>query len=450
VHTYEVIDGGQSVPHPVSTSSASTDPPHRESPATFRQVFESHEYRAVFSATVLSWAGDFLAKAAVTALVFRQTGSALLAGATFAISFAPWFLIGPVLTAYAERLPRRTVMIVSDIVRMVCIALVALPGLPVPAMIGLLFITALGNPPYDASRSALVATLLTGDRLVVGTSLQLTAGQAAQITGYLAGGLIAAVNPRLALLLDAVTFAVSALLLTLFVKHRPAVTTGERRHIIKETANGFRVVFGTPALRAITFVIFAAMLFAALPEGLGVVWAGALTSDVQARGLYQGLIMLAPAVGFIVGGLIVGRFVPPDSRRRMIRPLAVLAPLTLVPAIFNPPLAVVCAMSFALGFCISGILPAANGLFVQALPNAYRTRAFGVMQSGMQLLQGGSVVAAGYLAQPASKLPSVVGWWSFAGVGLMVVAAMVLWPTQDRFSAAIERAQRLNEATAAG
>lgn len=426
-------------------------PPSREAPATYRQVFESREYRAIFTATVLSWAGDFLAKAAVTALVFRQTGSAVLAGATFAISFAPWFLIGPVLTAFAERLPRRTVMIVSDVVRMVCIALVALPGLPVPVMIGLLFITALGNPPYDASRSALVATLLTGDRLVVGTSLQLTAGQAAQITGYLAGGLLAAVSPQVALLLDAATFAVSALLLTFFVQHRPAATMGERRHIIKETIDGFGVVFGTPALRAITLVVFSAMLFAALPEGLGVVWASALhaTNDAQ-RGLYQGLIMLAPAVGFIVGGLIVGRLVPPQMRRKLIRPLAILAPLTLVPALLNPPLPVVCGMALMLGFCISGILPAANGLFVQALPNAYRTRAFGVMQSGMQLLQGGSVIGAGYLARPASMLPVVVGWWSLAGVALMIIATLVFWPTKDRFVAAIERAQRLNEATAPG
>lgn len=426
-------------------------PRPREAPATYRQVFESREYRAVFTATVLSWAGDFLAKAAVTALVFRETGSAVLAAATFAISFAPWFLIGPVLTAFAERLPRRTVMITSDLIRMVSIALVALPHLPVPMMILLLFITALGNPPYDASRSALVATLLTGDRLVVGTSLQLTAGQAAQITGYLAGGLLAAVNPRVALLLDAGTFAVSALLLTLFVQPRPAATTGERRHIVRETADGFAVVFGTPALRAITMVVFTAMLFAALPEGLGVVWASALHSanDAQ-RGLYQGLIMLAPAVGFIFGGLIVGRLVPPDTRRRMIQPLAIFAPMTLVPALLNPPLPVVCGMAFALGFCISGILPAANGLFVQALPNAYRTRAFGVMQSGMQLLQGGSVVAAGYLANPPAKLPYVIGWWSLVGVALMIVAAMVFWPTKDGFVAAIERARRLNEATAPG
>src|SRR5688500_4318162 len=175
-----------SVPHPVRTStSASSDPPERT--ATFREVFAVGEFRAVFGATALSWLGDYLAKIAVTVLVFQQTGSAGAAAAAFAISYAPWLLIGPVLTALAERLPRRRVMITSDLIRMVTIGLVAVFPMPVPLMIVLLFLTALGNPPYDAARSALTPTILPGDKLVVGVASIQSAGQAAQIFGYLLG-----------------------------------------------------------------------------------------------------------------------------------------------------------------------------------------------------------------------------------------------------------------------
>ncbi len=438
------------MPHPVSTSPTPPDPQSEERTATYGEVFASKEYRAVFAATVLSWVGDYLAKIAVTSLVFDQTGSAAAAAATFAISFAPWLLIGPVLAAVADRMSKRTVMIVSHLARMICIALVAVPGLPIPIVIGLLFLTALGNPPYDASRSALVAQLLPGDKLVVAISLQISVGQAAQLAGYLAGGVLVAINPRAALLIDAVTFGISALLLALFVRHRPADTTGERRNILRETVEGFTMVFGTPALRAITLLIFSAMLFAALPEGLGVVWAHELNpvSDTQ-RGLYQGLIMLAPAIGFILGGLVVGRMIRPARRRSLIRPLALLAPAALVPAIVDPPIAVVCAMGAALGFCVAGVLPAANGLFVLALPNTHRARAFGVVQSGMQLIQGSSILVAGWLANPPSRLPTVIGWWSVIGLIVMVMTSVLLWPHKDRFTAAIERARRINEAPAA-
>lgn len=59
-------------------------------PATFGEVFASREYRYLFSATLLSWFGDYLAKAAVTALIFAQTRSVALSAAAFALSYLPW------------------------------------------------------------------------------------------------------------------------------------------------------------------------------------------------------------------------------------------------------------------------------------------------------------------------------------------------------------------------
>lgn len=445
------------VHHPARTNT----PPPNEPPAqaasqperraTFGEVLAIREYRGLFGASVLSWIGDYLAKAAVTALVFNQTQSAGAAAATFAISFAPWVLLGPLLAAVAERYPYRTVMIISDLARMVLIALVALPGLPVPVMIGLLFLTALGNPPYDAARSALYPYLLSGDKLVVGLSLNLSAGQAAQIGGYLAGGVLAAMNPRFSLLLDAATFAASALLITLFVKRRPAANTQTtRRNLVQETADGFRVVFGIPALRGIAVLVFSIMLFAIIPEGLAAVWAHQLDPGAAPteRGFAQGMIMLANPAGFVLGGIVVGRFVSPQTRRALIRPLAVLTPLVLIPAVLNPSLTAVCLMAAACGFCVAGMMPTANALFVQALPNMYRARAFGVMQSGVQIMQGGAVLATGLMANHW-PLHQVVGLWSVAGV-VLVLVALSAWPPQERFTAAIERARRLNDAPVAG
>ncbi|MEV4411940.1 MFS transporter [Catellatospora sp. NPDC049609] len=442
------------VHHPTRTENPPPNEPSASQPeqrATFGEVLANREYRGVFGASVLSWVGDYLAKAAVTALVYQQTQSAGAAAATFAISFAPWVLLGPLLAAVAERYPYRTVMIVSDLARMVLIALVAVPDLPVPVLIGLLFLTALGNPPYDAARSALLPSILTGDRLVVGLSLNLSAGQAAQIAGYLAGGFLAALNPRASLLLDAATFGLSALLLATFVTRRPAANArAARRNLLRETADGFRVVFGIPALRGIAILVFSVTLFAIVPEGLAAVWAHHLepgASDAE-RGFAQGLIMLANPAGFVLGGIVVGRILAPDTKRMLIRPLALLCPLVLVPALLNPSLTMVCLMAAACGFCVAGMMPTANGLFVQALPNVYRARAFGVMQSGVQVMQGSAVLITGLLANRWA-LHEVVGLWSVAGVVLVLVALSV-WPPQDRFAAAIERARRLNEAPAAG
>src|SRR4051812_40207435 len=111
-------------------------------PATFREVLANGEFRTLFSAAALSWFGDYVAKAAVTALVFYKTGSVAESAATFAISYLPWLGLGPFLSALAERLPYRRTMVVTDLLRMVLIALVVVPNMPIWGMIALLFAAA--------------------------------------------------------------------------------------------------------------------------------------------------------------------------------------------------------------------------------------------------------------------------------------------------------------------
>ncbi|HYN96398.1 MAG TPA: MFS transporter [Pilimelia sp.] len=406
-----------------------------ERPATFHEVFGNREFRAVFLAFGLSWFGDYLAKAAVTALVYQRTESVALSAATFALSYLPWVVGGPVLSALADRYPYRTVMIVCDVVRMALMALVALPAMPVEGMLVLLFLTSLAAPPSQAAKAAVLPLMLTGDRLVVALAVSSSSGQAMQIGGYLAGAGLAPFFPRLALLINAATFGISALLIRWGVRHRPAPVTNAGRHLVRETAEGFRLVFGTPVLRAIAVMVFGLMLFAVAPEGLAAAWAADLTSDPAKRGISQGIIMAATPVGFILGGLVIGRLVGPTRRQRLVRPFAVLAPLSLAPALLEPPLIGVALMSAVCGFAVAGLMPTANGLFVQALPPGYRARAYGVMQSGVQVLQGVAVLSTGLLAD-VFTVPSVVGTWSLVGAVAMIVLT-IWWPSPQRFAAAI-------------
>jgi MFS family permease len=261
----------------------------------------------------------------------------------------------------------------------------------------------------------------------------------------MAGAVIAAYNARLALLINAATFLTSAIILRYGIRDRPpAMRTEYRSRLLREAGDGFRIVFGTPALRAIAVLVFASMLFSIVPEGLAIGWASQLVDEERQRGLYQGLIMVANPVGYLLGGLLTARLVPPAQRRRLIRVFAVIAPLALVPAVTNPAVGGVIAMTVICGFAVAGMMPATNALFVQALPNGFRARAFGVMQSGVQVTQGIAVLATGLLAG-AFPLPVVVGLWSLAGVGLMLVVAS-RWPRQEVFTAAIENAEQANAA----
>jgi MFS family permease len=418
----------------------------RDRPATFRDIFSVGEYRAVYLSLLVNWVGDYLARAAITVLVYQQSKSVLLSAAAFAVSFLPWIIGGTLLSALAERYPYRRVLITADLFRMVLIALLLIPHLPVAALLGLLFLASLGTPPTQATRSALLPLLVGRDRLPIAIATNATTGQAAQVVGYLAGAALAtAVNPQVALAVDVVTFAVSAALVWLGVKPRPAARARtERSHLLRESGEGFRVVFGQETLRAIAVLVFVLTMFAVVPEGLAAAWAAQGDPDAATRGLDQGMIMAAGPIGFVAGGLLTGRVLSPVRRDRLVRPLAVLSALVLVPAIAAPPPPVVAVLVAFSGVAQGVVSPTLNSRFVLILPHGYRARAYGVVQTGMQLSQFSAVMVTGLLADHF-WLPLVVGLWSIGGtVALLALGAR--WPSQTTFAAATEEAEESNAA----
>jgi hypothetical protein len=417
---------------------------------SFRDVFGSGEFRALYAASVLSWLGDYIARAAVTAMVFDQTRSAAASAAAFAISFAPWLLGGSLLVAVAERHSYRRVMVSADAARMVLMGALAVlgPDTPLALLLALLLCCALFTPPFEAARSATLPAVLGPERYVTGVAIHTATAAPIQVAGYLVGASVAVFDPQLALALNAASFGASALLVRFGVRLRAAALRPERRtSLLRETGDGFRIVFTNPALRALVLLVFCGSLFAIVPEGLGAAWA-ARGDTTLGRGAAQGLLMGAVPTGMVLGSLAVARLVRPSWRPMILRPLAVATPLALVPAVLDPPVPVAAALALVAGLAIGALVPVANGEFVRALPSAFRARAFGVVSAGLQLLQGGAVLATGALAQ-RMPLPVVVGAWSGAGVVLMLGLAAG-WPPPAAFAEAGARAAALDQGVGPG
>jgi MFS family permease len=347
-------------------------------------------------AQVLSVAGDQLARVALTFLVFYRTHSPLLAAITFAASVVPAFIGGLALSGLADRLPRRRVMIACDLIRVGLVVIMAVPGMPIAALVALLFLVTMVGAPFLSARAALYPDILAGDLYVLGTAVTLTTLQFAQVLGFAAGGAVVAFfGVRASLLIDAATFALSALVIRIWVRRRPAaqaVTEGDTGAGGRLLA-ALRLVFTSPALR-IPMLLGWLAAFYNIPEGVSAPLAAALGGGAVA----VGFILAAPAFGASVGAIAFSRLVPPATRVRWMSPLAAAACGVLVLFAFRPPLPIALLL---LG--ISGIFDcfqlAANASFVAATPARQRSQAFGIAQGGMSLGQGVAIVAAGALAE---------------------------------------------------
>ena len=389
----EVSAQGQST---LGAARSDTAPPR----ATFAAVFAVAEFRALWLAQVLSVAGDQLARVALTLLVYVRTGSALLAAVTFAASVVPAFIGGITLSGLADRFPRRRVMIVCDLTRVALVAIMAISGIPIAVLVVLLFVVTLIGAPFLSARAALVPDLLTGDLYVLGIAVTLTTLQFAQVLGFAVGGAVVGFfGFRTSLLIDAATFALSALITFVWVRSRPAVRAVTEREARTETkagggvVAGLRLVFTSPALR-IPMLLGWLAAFYNVPEGVSAPLAAALGGGAVA----VGFILAAPAFGATVGAITFSRFVAPARRVRWMSPLAVAACGVLILFVFRPPLPIALMV-----LAVSGLFDcyqlAANASFVAATPARQRSQAFGIAQGGMSLGQGVAMVAAGAAAE---------------------------------------------------
>lgn len=386
----------------------------------YREVLQNREYRYLFAAWGLSLAGDQMAKIALSFLVFDDTQSAGLAAAAFAISYVPWVVGGPMLSALADRLPRRAVMVTCDVVRAVLIAAMVVPGLPPAVLIGMLFVAGLFRPPFQTARSALLPEILSGDRYLAGTALDGIIYQLCTVGGFAGGGvLVAALTPRGALAFDAATFAVSAVMIFTSVASRPAAATGDKKQ--RGLAAGAVVVFGNPALRAYVLLFWLASGFMYASEGL----AAPLSKLYGGGPGTGGLIVAAAPFGMCVASAMLPRLVPPTVRVRLIVPLAAFGCAVLVLVWLRPPLwAVLCVLCAAgVGSTFSTLL---NPLFGRAVPDAYRGRAFGIAVAGVSATQGLAQIVAGGIAEHRAAT-SVIGVSGLVGV-LSVLAVATFWP----------------------
>jgi MFS family permease len=386
-----------------------------ETRATFRDVLAVGEYRALWGAMVLSLVGDQVAVVALTWLVYDTSGSPLLAAATFAISYLPWVVGGPLLAGLADRLPRRGLMIACDLVRAGLVLAMVVPGVPIWGLCALLFATELLSPPFTAARAALVPDILPDDRYVLGTAIGNVTQMAGQVFGFAAAGiLVAALHPSASLAINAGTFLASAALIGFGIRRRPAAR-GERAAVgalFSDAATGLRLVLGRGDLRSLTgFGLLC--VFYVVPEGLAVPYARELGGGAVAAGL----LLAAAPFGSALGGLAFGRLVAPARRLRLMGPLAVVATGVLVLCATGPSLPVVLVVLAASGVA-SAYQLAANAAFVSALPPESRGQAFGIVQAALCAGQGTAIVAAGAAAHVWPP-----GWVIAAAGALGAVAA---------------------------
>jgi MFS family permease len=350
-------------------------------------------------------------------------------GIVTAAETAPFLLFGLIAGAIVDRVRRRPILIWTDIGRALLLAVIpiawALDVLRIELLIAVGFLVGVLNVFFDVSYQSYLPALVERRHLVEGNSKLETSRAGAQIAGPgIAGVLIQVLTAPVAVVLDAVSFIVSGILLGFIRKEEPEpAPRSAGRSMFSEIGEGISYIGRHRLLLPIAGCTATSNFFSGMIVALLVLY---LTTELDISAGLIGLIFAAGSVGFMLGALTAGRFAARFGLGTTITLAIVLsgAGLWLVPLASGPRPAAIGMLVLALfAYSAGGAIYNINQVSLRQTITP--DRLLGRMNATMRFLVWG-VLPLGNLAGGA--LGEIIGLRATLFVGVTGATLAVLWP----------------------
>lgn len=405
----------------------------------------NHAFRRLWYSQVVSQLGDWLDSIALYALLYRLTGSGQAVGALLVAQFLPATVIGLWSGVLIDRVPRKLVLIATDLGRAALVLLFLLVRDPGQIWIVYL-VTVLKfslNAFFEPARSAAIASVAEPEELVAANGISSATWSAMLALGAALGGLVAgALGTDAAFLLDSASFALSAALLWNVPIRELHLDGGARRAPLHEIREGFLFI-----ARSRDIAVYAAA------KGLWSLGGGVLLLlTVFGRTVFPlgvdgalsiGLLYAARGVGAGIGPLLAQRLGGDGVGflRRAIGPAFLITALGYVGVSGAPALwvAALCVLVAHIGGSIQWTFSTA--LLQLSVPHRLQGRVFAAELALLTLTTSASSYVAGLAADagwaPRALALAMAG--AFVVPGLFVTAALWRAPAGQGGAESVER-----------
>ncbi|MDX6522255.1 MAG: hypothetical protein QOG02_829 [Gaiellales bacterium] len=272
----------------------------------------SRNFRLLFFGQTISGMGDKLLPVALSFGVLELTGSVVDLGLVIAAAEGPNVVLMLVAGVWADRLPRQRIMLASDLVRAAAqagTAVIFLTGTrTLPLLIALQVVYGIGDAFFAPASTGLTPRLVSRDELQQANSLLHLTRNLIGIAGpALAGLLVVAANPGIAMAFDSVTFLGSAVFLAMLHLPGDVAMRAPGASMLRELRQGWHE-FSSRSWVWISVACFGFYQLALFPA-MSVL--GPQVSRTRLGGAAAwAAILSAGAVGSIIGNLVALRYRP--------------------------------------------------------------------------------------------------------------------------------------------
>ncbi len=290
-------------------------------------LWQNHAFVRVWAAASVSIFGSLITRIALPLVAILTLGAGPIEVAVLrSMDVAAALVVGLVAGAWVDRLRRRPVLIWADLGRAVLLA-----SIPVSFVLGtlalwqLMVVAALAavlTTFFDAADNAYLPTIVERERLVEANSALAASGSVGEFAGFgISGFLVQLLTGPLTIVINAVTYLVSAvLLLTVRRPEAPPPPPSEREPVLDEIRHGLRIVRGSPVLRAF---VGAQMLMSMLWGVFGATWFLFAIEEVGVSPAAIGVIAGVGGASSFIGAVLATR----STRRWGVGPVSIAAML---------------------------------------------------------------------------------------------------------------------------
>lgn len=185
---------------------------------SYKDIFCQKEYLKMIIAAMINRFGDSVDAIASSWIVYEITENAAWSAIIFALNKIPTILVTPFAGAWVEGRKKKTIMVVTDLIRAFCVAIVASGYLFDFLQPWILVLTTLTISTAEAFRgpanTALTPKLLEEKYYEYGMSLKSTLSTIVELIGTaMAAGIIAIIGTAGAIYIDMITFILSAVII---------------------------------------------------------------------------------------------------------------------------------------------------------------------------------------------------------------------------------------------
>ena len=359
---------------------------------------------AFFTGSAISYTGDMLTLLAIPWFVLLTTGSVAQTGITAFFSTLPAVFSAFFGSTIIDRLGYKRTSVIGDIASGITVMLIPLlystVGLAFWQLLALVFLGGLLKSPGVTARSSMVPDLAEMASMRLERANALWDG-VQRISGFIgapvAGVLIAIIGTSNLLWLDAASFAISAILISLAVPSTPPVISKneEQQSNLVRLLEGVRFIWHDTLILSIVVTV---MITNLLDGAFFSVIEPAYIKQVFHSAVPLGLVVAALGGASFVGTLIYGTIGHRLPRRWTLGICFTIAGSTHILIFLIPVLPLLIGWQIIVGLLIGPINPLLDTVMQERLPANMRARVFGAVSAGVLAGIPLGTFAGGYVA----------------------------------------------------